>query len=118
MRFVAEGLLAYFESCYVGSWMLSTLNYLPLFFVVSMNICPCFDDADKAERLIAEAAAYGAQIVVFPEAFVGGYPRGSNFGVTIGSRSAKGKDDFRKYYATAIDVPGKNNTYNLIVNIF
>uniref|UniRef100_A0A803KR73 cyanoalanine nitrilase n=1 Tax=Chenopodium quinoa TaxID=63459 RepID=A0A803KR73_CHEQI len=39
---------------------------------------------EKAERLLAEAASYGAQLVVFPEAFIGGYPRGSNFGVTIG----------------------------------
>ncbi|KAJ0975116.1 hypothetical protein J5N97_017081 [Dioscorea zingiberensis] len=61
---------------------------------------------DKAKRLIADAAAYGAQLVVFPEAFVGGYPRGSNFGVTIGSRSAKGNEDFRKYHASAISVPG------------
>ncbi|XP_068662364.1 bifunctional nitrilase/nitrile hydratase NIT4A [Aristolochia californica] len=61
---------------------------------------------DKAERLIADAAAYGSQLVVFPEAFIGGYPRGSNFGVAIGSRSTKGKEEFRKYYAAAIDVPG------------
>nr|POE74130.1 bifunctional nitrilase/nitrile hydratase nit4a [Quercus suber] len=61
---------------------------------------------DKAERLLAEAAGYGAQLVVFPEAFVGGYPRGSNFGVTIGNRTAKGKEEFRKYHASAIDVPG------------
>lgn len=46
--------------------------------------------------------------MVFPEAFVGGYPRGSSFGVTIGNRTAKGKEEFRKYYAAAIDVPGKN----------
>ncbi|KAH7663120.1 beta-cyano-L-alanine hydratase/nitrilase protein [Dioscorea alata] len=61
---------------------------------------------DKAEKLIADAATYGAQLVVFPEAFIGGYPRGSTFGVTIGSRSAKGKEDFRRYHAAAIDVPG------------
>ncbi|XP_047325808.1 bifunctional nitrilase/nitrile hydratase NIT4B isoform X2 [Impatiens glandulifera] len=61
---------------------------------------------DKAERLLAEAVSYGAQIVVFPEAFVGGYPRGSTFGVTIGNRTAKGKEDFRKYHAAAITVPG------------
>ncbi|XP_078439967.1 bifunctional nitrilase/nitrile hydratase NIT4A-like [Wolffia australiana] len=61
---------------------------------------------DKAERLIAEAAGYGSQLVVFPEAFIGGYPRGSTFGATIGSRSDKGKEDFRKYHASAIDVPG------------
>ncbi|KAK3408257.1 hypothetical protein EUGRSUZ_J00529 [Eucalyptus grandis] len=61
---------------------------------------------DKAERLLAEAASYGSQLVVFPEAFVGGYPRGSTFGVSIGNRTAKGKEEFRKYHASAIDVPG------------
>lgn len=61
---------------------------------------------DKAERLLAEAASFGSQLVVFPEAFVGGYPRGSNFGVSIGNRTLKGKEDFRKYHAAAINVPG------------
>ncbi|XP_024996843.1 bifunctional nitrilase/nitrile hydratase NIT4A [Cynara cardunculus var. scolymus] len=61
---------------------------------------------DKAERLLAEAVSFGSQLVVFPEAFVGGYPRGSNFGVSIGNRTLKGKEDFRKYHAAAINVPG------------
>ncbi|CAI0544118.1 unnamed protein product [Linum tenue] len=61
---------------------------------------------DKAERLLAEAAGYGAQLVVFPEAFIGGYPRGSNFGAAIGNRTPKGREEFRKYHAAAIDVPG------------
>ncbi|KAG0475809.1 hypothetical protein HPP92_012650 [Vanilla planifolia] len=61
---------------------------------------------DKAERLIAEAASYGSQLIVFPEAFIGGYPRGSTFGVTIGNRTTRGNEEFRKYHAAAIDVPG------------
>ncbi|CAI0398404.1 unnamed protein product [Linum tenue] len=61
---------------------------------------------EKAERLLAEAAGYGSQLVVFPEAFVGGYPRGSNFGAAIGNRTPKGREEFRKYHAAAIDVPG------------
>lgn len=61
---------------------------------------------DKAERLLAEAASYGSQLVVFPEAFIGGYPRGSNFGAAIGNRTAKGREEFRRYHASAIDVPG------------
>jgi beta-cyano-L-alanine hydratase/nitrilase len=61
---------------------------------------------DKAERLLAEAASFGSQLVVFPEAFIGGYPRGSGFGVSIGNRTAKGREDFRKYHSAAIDVPG------------
>lgn len=70
---------------------------------------------DKAERLLAEAAAFGSQLVVFPEAFIGGYPRGSNFGVSIGNRTAKGKEEFRKYHASAIDVPGWDMFLFLIV---
>lgn len=62
--------------------------------------------ADKAEKLLADAAAYGAQLVVFPEAFVGGYPRGSTFGAAVGMRSDKGREEFRKYHAAAVDVPG------------
>lgn len=61
---------------------------------------------NKAERLIAEAAGQGSQVVVFPEAFIGGYPRGNGFGAVIGSRSQKGKEDYRRYHASAIDVPG------------
>lgn len=68
----------------------------------------CILVADKAERLVAETAGYGSQLVVFPEAFVGGYPRGSDFGVSVGSRTAKGREEFRKYHSAAIDVPGKS----------
>ncbi|KAL3581026.1 hypothetical protein D5086_018861 [Populus alba] len=59
---------------------------------------------DKAERLLAEAAGFGSQLVVFPEAFIGGYSRGSSFGAAIGSRTAKGREDFRKYHASAIGI--------------
>ncbi|KAJ4970827.1 hypothetical protein NE237_003926 [Protea cynaroides] len=57
---------------------------------------------DKAEILIADASALGSQLVVFPEAFIGGYPRGSTFDVIIGA----GKEEFQKYHAAAINVPG------------
>ncbi|XP_048534773.1 bifunctional nitrilase/nitrile hydratase NIT4-like isoform X2 [Triticum urartu] len=69
---------------------------------------------DKAERLIAEAAGYGSQLVVFPEAFVGGYPRGSTFGfginISMTNPKDKGKGEFQKYHAAAIDVPGPEVT--------
>lgn len=62
--------------------------------------------ADKAEKLVAEAASNGSQLVVFPEAFIGGYPRGSNFGSTVGHFTPTAGEQFRKYHAAAIDVPG------------
>jgi len=58
----------------------------------------------KAERLLADAA--GARLVVFPEAFIGGYPKGHDFGARVGSRTAEGRKLFRRYYESAIDVPG------------
>ncbi|XP_015577633.1 bifunctional nitrilase/nitrile hydratase NIT4A isoform X1 [Ricinus communis] len=61
---------------------------------------------DKAEKLLAEAAINGAQLVVFPEAFIGGYPRGSNFDSAIASTTEKGREQFCKYHAAAINVPG------------
>ncbi|PJG47098.1 nitrilase [Sphingobium sp. LB126] len=60
----------------------------------------------KLANLTREAASSGASLVVFPEAFVGGYPKGLDFGARLGSRSPQGRDDFLRYYESAIDVPG------------
>jgi nitrilase len=60
----------------------------------------------KAEALIADAGARGAKLVVFPEAFLGGYPKGADFGARVGSRTPEGRKLFRQYFENAIDVPG------------
>jgi nitrilase len=60
----------------------------------------------KAESLIAQAAANGAQLAVFPEAFLSGYPRGLDFGTVVGSRTDQGREDFRRYWESSVDVPG------------
>lgn len=61
---------------------------------------------DKFERLVRDAKAGGATLVVFPEAFIGGYPKGHNFGAPVGSRSQEGRDWYRRYFEAAITVPG------------
>jgi len=60
----------------------------------------------KVERLTVDAAAGGAGLVVFPEAFVSCYPRGITFGATVGGRTAEGRAWFRRYWESSIDVPG------------
>lgn len=60
----------------------------------------------KAADLLSDAAARGAGLAVFPEAFIGGYPKGSHFGAPVGSRTAEGRELFRRYHAGAIAVPG------------
>ncbi|AGA25650.1 carbon-nitrogen hydrolase family protein [Singulisphaera acidiphila] len=61
---------------------------------------------ERVRLLATEAAGLGAQLIVFPEAFVSGYPRGLDFGSRIGSRTAEGRDQFRRYWESAVDVPG------------
>ncbi|XP_021892521.1 bifunctional nitrilase/nitrile hydratase NIT4B-like [Carica papaya] len=61
---------------------------------------------DKAERLVASAAAYGSQLVVFPEAFVGGYPYCVMLEAALVTHSTNENEEFLNYHASAIDVPG------------
>ncbi len=61
---------------------------------------------EKACRLAAEAAAQGARLVLFPEAFIPAYPRGLSFGTVVGSRSPQGRQTWQAYWANAVDVPG------------
>jgi nitrilase len=60
----------------------------------------------KVQALAAEAARQGARLVVFPEAFVSAYPRGLDFGAVVGSRSDAGREQFRRYWESSVDVPG------------
>ena len=60
----------------------------------------------KVRALAAQAAERGARLVVFPEAFVSAYPRGMTFGAVIGERSAEGREWYRRYWESSVDVPG------------
>ncbi|HUH99230.1 MAG TPA: nitrilase-related carbon-nitrogen hydrolase [Anaerolineales bacterium] len=53
-----------------------------------------------------ELRRLGVQVGVFPEAYIGGYPKGLDFGARVGSRSPAGREDFRRYWSAAIEVPG------------
>ncbi|WP_414440900.1 nitrilase-related carbon-nitrogen hydrolase [Burkholderia sp. 22PA0106] len=61
---------------------------------------------EKVDGLVASAVSQRARLVVFPEAFVGGYPKGHAFGSYVGGRSDEGRDAYRAYWEAAIDVPG------------
>lgn len=68
-----------------------------------------FDNARTLEKLefyCEEAARAGANLVVFPEAFLGGYPKGLSLGAHVGSRTAEGREEFRRYYESAIALAG------------
>jgi nitrilase len=82
---------------------------------------------EKVDDLARQAAAKGARLVLFPEAFVSAYPRGMDFGAVVGSRSDEGREQFRRYWESSVDVPGpavtalgktaKSNDIYLVVGV-
>lgn len=61
---------------------------------------------DRALTLMAEAAKRGAQLLVFPEAFLGGYPKGADWHIYLGARTPQGRAEFKRYYDAAVTVDG------------
>src|SRR3972149_4151543 len=53
-----------------------------------------------------DAARRGAKLALFPEAFVSAYPKGLDFGARVGTRTREGREDFRRYFDSAVNVPG------------
>jgi nitrilase len=51
-------------------------------------------------------AASGARLVVMPEALLGGYPKGEQFGTRLGYRMPEGREAFARDYDNAIDMDG------------
>lgn len=83
--------------------------------VAVVQAAPVLFDAheslQKLADLTADAARQGAELVVFPEAFIAGYPKGHDFGVSVGLRTPEGRDEFRRLFESAIEVPGKDTEY-------
>ena len=69
----------------------------PIFFDKSKTI-------DKLESLTKQYANQGCDLLVFPESFIPGYPRGFSFGAKIGSRTAEGRKLYAEYRDNSIDL--------------
>lgn len=61
---------------------------------------------EKLADLVKKHAEEGCNLIVFPESFVPGYPRGFTFGATVGSRSMEGKQLYVKYYENSVCLDG------------
>lgn len=61
---------------------------------------------ERALALMGQAAAQGAELIVFPEAYLGGYPKGADFHIYIGARTPQGRAEYKLYYDAAVTVDG------------
>ena len=75
-----------------------------------MQAASCLFDleasVEKTCQLIADASTRGCKLILFPEAFISGYPRGLTFGTVIGSRTKLGRRTWECYWASSVEVPG------------
>ena len=62
---------------------------------------------DKTLKLIREAAEHNAELIVFPELFIPGYPIGMNFGFSMGKRTEAGRQDWMSYYNASLLAGGE-----------
>lgn len=61
---------------------------------------------EKACAILHRVASQGAKLAVFPEAFIGGYPKGQSFGSVVGNRSITGRDLYNEYVEGAVALDG------------
>jgi nitrilase len=69
---------------------------------------PVFFDKEKTIRKVEELtikyAGEGCKLIVFPESFIPGYPRGFSFGATIGKRTDEGRKMYLEYHKNSFDI--------------
>lgn len=68
---------------------------------------PAFFNAERCVELVIDwiekAAAQGCQLLLFPESFVPGYPRGLHFDAVVGRRTERGRDLWLEYWRNSLE---------------
>lgn len=74
-----------------------------------------FFDKEKGLQQLAhwtaQCAAENCDLVVFPESFIPGYPRGFDFGALVGSRDQQGRELYNQYHQQSIDLSGPDGQF-------
>ena len=61
---------------------------------------------DKILSCEQEIKQVNCDLLLMPEALLGGYPKGTDFGARVGYRKSAGREEFLKYWQQAVDLDG------------
>ncbi len=62
----------------------------------------------KVEKLTKQYSKEGCKLIVFPESFIPGYPRGFSFGTIVGKRTTEGRKLFAEYCNQSVDLASED----------
>lgn len=80
---------------------IAVVQSTPVFFETQKTI-------QKVEEIVVKCKNNNCDLVLFPESYLPGYPRGFTFGSTIGSRSDLGREFWLDYYNQSIEINDEN----------
>ncbi len=81
--------------------MVCVVQDSPIFFDKHQSI-------RKVEKLTKEYSKEGCKLIVFPETFIPGYPRGFSFGTIVGKRTTEGRKLYSEYYDQSVDLESED----------
>lgn len=79
---------------------------------IYLAVCQAYTLATTAETLKfleqkcqqASKQSPAPDLILFPEAYIGGYPRGAAFGSAVGGRTPEGREQYLNYFKNAVDL--------------
>ena len=79
-------------------------QYLRLAVAQAHTLPTTAETLSALESIAKTAAGDSVDLILFPEAYLGGYPRTATFGAAVGARKPEGKEQFLHYFKDAVDL--------------